>query len=143
VLVVDTGVLVGLLSATDDWHDRCAELFESHLWDEHVIPSTVLVELDYWLAERLPLAARRAFYEDLRNGLYRIEWLGRDDYLRSVEIIEQYSHLKLQLVDASVVALCERLGEVKVATIDRRDFRQIVPSHCDALTLFPVGPDVA
>jgi hypothetical protein len=40
-------------------------------------------------------------------------------------------------VDAAVIALCERLGEPKVATIDRRDFSVVVPRHISALQLLP------
>jgi hypothetical protein len=31
----------------------------------------------------------------------------------------------------------ERLGESKVATLERRDFSVVRPSHCDTLTLLP------
>ncbi|MFN2569475.1 MAG: hypothetical protein ABR564_07730 [Candidatus Dormibacteria bacterium] len=41
------------------------------------------------------------------------------------------------LVDASVIALCERLGETKVATLDHRNFSLVPPHHCDNLELLP------
>jgi hypothetical protein len=37
----------------------------------------------------------------------------------------------------SEIALCERLGETKVATLDRRAFAVVRPRHCDALRLLP------
>jgi uncharacterized protein len=36
-----------------------------------------------------------------------------------------------------VLALCERLGETKVATLDRRDFSVVRPNHCESLDLLP------
>jgi hypothetical protein len=36
-----------------------------------------------------------------------------------------------------VIALCERLNEPKVATLDRRDFSVVRPRHCEALRLLP------
>jgi hypothetical protein len=32
---------------------------------------------------------------------------------------------------------CERLGETKVATLDRRDFAVVRLRHCESLTLLP------
>jgi uncharacterized protein len=40
-------------------------------------------------------------------------------------------------VDASVVALTERLGLHEVATLDHRDFSVVRPRHTPALTLLP------
>ena len=44
---------------------------------------------------------------------------------------------RLGLVDASVVAVCERLQEETVLTLDRRDFTVVRPRHCAALRLLP------
>ena len=41
------------------------------------------------------------------------------------------------VVDVSIIAKCETLGETKVATLDRRHFSVVRPRHCDALTLLP------
>jgi len=40
-------------------------------------------------------------------------------------------------VDAAVIVTCERLGERKVATLDRRDSSVVQPAHCRGLTLLP------
>jgi predicted nucleic acid-binding protein len=44
-----------------------------------------------------------------------------------------YDTLELGLVDAVVIANCERLGETKVATLDRHDFSVVRLRHCDHL----------
>jgi predicted nucleic acid-binding protein len=44
------------------------------------------------------------------------------DWDRAVELVETYSDLGLGLVDASVVAVAERLGISEVATTNHRDF---------------------
>ena len=43
----------------------------------------------------------------------------------------------LDVVDASVLALLERLGEDKLATLDHRHFALLRPSHVEALQLLP------
>jgi uncharacterized protein len=47
----------------------------------------------------------------------------------------QYADLPLGSVDASVIAVAERLGVMTVMTIDRRHFTVVRPSHVDAFTL--------
>jgi len=51
--------------------------------------------------------------------------------------VERYGDLPRGGSDASLVALAERLGAVKVATLDQRHFRVVRPRHVEALTLVP------
>lgn len=140
MLILDTGPVLAILNAADAWNPRCVAMMktEPRPW---LLPGPVLVELDYFLRERLPSAARHAFYSDIRAEKYQLETLSPADFNRAFEICAQYQGIGLQLADASVIALSERLGETRVATTDRRDFRQVVPRHCPALTLLPEGPD--
>jgi hypothetical protein len=41
------------------------------------------------------------------------------------------------VIDASVLALVERLGESKLATLDHRHFGVLRPTHIEALQLLP------
>jgi len=45
--------------------------------------------------------------------------------------------LPLGAADASVVALAERFGVTRVATVDRRDFTVVRPRHVPAFELVP------
>jgi len=49
----------------------------------------------------------------------------------------QSGDVSLRVVDASVLALVERLAEPKVATLDQRHFRAVRPAHIEALELLP------
>lgn len=44
---------------------------------------------------------------------------------------------RLGLVDASTVAIAERLDVTTMATLDHRDFPVIRPAHCDVFDLVP------
>ena len=105
--------------------------------EDLVVPATVLVEVDYWVLKLLGHEAWAVFVEDVARGAYRLESLGVADLRRAAELEGEYASLDLGLVDASVIALCERLGEPKVATLDRRDFSVVRPSHRPALELLP------
>jgi predicted nucleic acid-binding protein len=135
-LILDTGPVLALLDAGDPDHQRCVELVE-RLREDLIVPSTVLVEVDYWVLKLLDHDAWAVFVEDLARGAYRLEQLTLADLQRSAELESAYADLDLGLVDASVIALCERLDEPKVATLDRRDFSVVRPRHREALELLP------
>lgn len=59
------------------------------------------------------------------------------DYRRSAELVLTYQDLPLGTTDATVIALCERLGLSEVATLDHRHFTVVRPRHVKTLTLLP------
>jgi predicted nucleic acid-binding protein len=135
-LVLDTGPLLAALDAADPDHERCAELVTRGA-EDLVVPALVLAELDYWCARRLSLDTWITFLDDVLDGAYRVEPLTAPDVRRCRTLQAQYRSLGLGVVDASVIALVERLGERKVATLDQRHFRAVQPAHAEALELVP------
>ena len=135
-LVLDTGPILALLDAGDEAHERSVALVE-RLGEDLVVPTCVLVEVDYWVRKLFAPENWGVFVEDIASGAYRLEPLTLSDLERAAELERDYEDLDLGLVDASVIAVCERLGETKVATLDRRDFSIVRPRHCEALTLLP------
>ena len=61
------------------------------------------------------------------------------DASRAADLIEQYSDLPLGTANAIVVAVAvaERFRAANVATLDRRHFSVVRPSHVAAFTLLP------
>lgn len=135
-LILDTGPLLAALDAADPDHGTCAALV-TDAPEGLVVPALVLAELDYWCARRLTLDAWLVFLDDVGAGAYRIEPPTAADLRRCRQLQEQYRSLELGVVDASVIALAERFGESKVATLDQRHFRAVRPSHVAALQLLP------
>ena len=135
-LVLDTGPLLAALDAADPDHERCATLLnETH--EDLVVPILVLAELDYWCHERLGVTAWLTFLEDLLAGAYRLESATTADLKRCRDLQFQYTDQSLGVVDASVLALVERLGEDRLATLDHRHFSVVRPAHVQALRLLP------
>jgi uncharacterized protein len=66
-----------------------------------------------------------------------VQDLVAEDYVRVAELMDRYSDLDLGFVDASVIAVAERLGEKKIATLDRRHFSVVRPRHVDSFELIP------
>lgn len=135
-LIVDTGPLLAALDEADPDHPACAALL-TEAEEDLVVPGLVLAELDYWCHERLNAGVWLAFLDDLLAGVYRVEFPAGADLRRAFDLQVEYDDLRLGVVDASVLALCERLDEGKLATLDHRHFAVLRPRHASALQLLP------
>ncbi len=109
----------------------------NELREDLIVPTLVLVEVDYWLHRLFGPQPWVSFVEDIVGGAYRLYRMDEVDLVRAAAIESKYENLDLGLVDAAVIAACERLGEPKVATLDRRDFSVVRPLHCERLVLLP------
>lgn len=134
-LVLDTGPVVAALNRGDPDHLRCATLLAQS--PDLVVPTPVLVEIDYWVVKLGGARAWADFAADVSRGVYRLLHPNESDLVRAAELEVVYADLRLGFVDASVIALCERLGETRVATLDRRHFSVVHPRHCARLELLP------
>lgn len=77
------------------------------------------------------------FLRSLADGDFTPVDLTSADYVRMADLVNAYESLPLGTTDASVVAIAERLELTDVATLDRRHFTVVRPSHVVALTLLP------
>lgn len=114
----------------------CLELLETHA-GPLVVPTLVLTEVAYLLATRLGWQPEVRFLGDLAAGNFTIEPVDPADLLRIAELVARYHDLPLGAVDASVIAAAERLDAVQIATLDRRHFSVVRPSHVTAFELLP------
>jgi uncharacterized protein len=133
-LILDTGPLVALLDATDPEHERCAELLERST-EPRIVPVCVLVEVEYLL--RPWPDAFTALLKEFDAGTLELLALAPQWLQRAGDLVTHYRDLPLGLVDASVMAAAEMLSEDKVATLDRRHFTVVRPTHTETLTLLP------
>ncbi len=102
-----------------------------------VAPAPALVELDYLLRRSARPNAFVSVLEEISAGLLEIEDLVPDDYVRVRELQLKYSDAAVGFVDAAVLTIVERLGEPKLATLDRRHFALMRPRHVPSLELLP------
>jgi predicted nucleic acid-binding protein len=97
----------------------------------------VIPEVTYLLATGARASVEAAFLRSLTSGQLVIEHVDSADLERAAELVETYSDLPLGTVDAAVVAIAERLGASKIATLDRRHFTVVRPIHVPAFELLP------
>jgi uncharacterized protein len=135
-LVVDTGVVLASIEPHDDHHLPCSRLL-ADTREQRIVPSVVLVEVEYLLGSTRQVDVFVRFLDDCTRGAFVIEELQPADYTRIGELLKTYADLRVGFVDAAVLAVVERLREPKLATLDHRHFSVMRPRHVKALELLP------
>lgn len=134
IAIVDTGPLYAALDAQDKDHAACLEVLRGTN-SRLIIPTLVITEVCYLLSRRLGATAESLFVESLQENDVRSP--AATDWPRIAELVRQYSNFPLGTVDASLVALAERLDADLLVTLDRRHFSAIRPRHCSHFQLLP------
>ena len=134
--MVDAGPLYAYVDADDRHHRACLALLESHP-GPLVVPTLVITEVAYLIGSRLGVEPEVRFLGDVAAGAFAVEPVAPSDWLRIAELVSRYRDLPLGTVDASVVAVGERLGITELATVDRRHFSVVRPNHTAGFTLLP------
>lgn len=135
-VLVDAGPLYAYIDADDAHHAECLELLASHP-GPLAVPVLVVAEVGHLVGTRLGSEPEVRFLGDLAAGAFLTIPVEEDDWLRMAELVSRYADLPLGTVDASIVAAAERLGVTTVATLDRRHFGVVSPSHVEAFELIP------
>ncbi len=136
-VLADTGAIYALVDRDDAWHERVRAWWESNR-EPIRLPVTILPEVAWLLGTRLGPAAETAFSRALANGEFEVEPLDeREDLRRIADLTAEYLDAPVGFVDASVLAMAERLGVLSVLTTDRRHFGVLRPRHVSTLRLVP------
>jgi predicted nucleic acid-binding protein len=125
-----------MMDRDDAWHDRVVAFLDTSQ-SELVVPVTVLPEVCYLISTHLGPEAEIQFLQSIHRQELTVEFLKKEDLRRAVEIMAKYADHALGLVDASVVAVAERLKIRDILTTDRRDFSLVRPRHCTRFDLKP------
>lgn len=137
MVIADTGGIYALIDRDDAWHERVAEWWQSNR-SPIVLPATILPEVSWLLRTRIGAHAERAFASALAEGEFVVEPLETlEDLTRIAELLVEFADLPAGFVDASVVAVAERLGAHIVLTTDRRHFTVLRGRKGKALRLVP------
>jgi predicted nucleic acid-binding protein len=135
-LILDTGIIYALMDRGDAAHALCSGLIQSNR-EQKVLPSPTLAEIDYLLVSRGFARLFLRVLDDVTRGALQVMDLTASDYVRVRELCARYDDADTGFVDAAVFAVTERLGEPKLATLDRRHFSILRPRHVDSLVLLP------
>jgi hypothetical protein len=135
LLIVDTSVLLAAADNADPDHDSCTRAIGA----ASALATTPLViaETSYLIRRQLGPAAEAAFFRAVAAGEIQVEPITAPDARRIADLIETYADLGLSGTDASLIVVAERLNLGTIATLDRRHFSVVRPSHMAAFELIP------
>lgn len=134
--LIDTSYLFALINPNDRSHTKCVQ-FAQTVSEPLIVPMTVLPEIAYLLDSRLGHAVMRQFVAQLLRPHWSIEPVTSADWQRTTEILHQYRDSRLDFVDATSIALAERLNVRRIFTLDRRHFSLVRPLHSPHFELYP------
>jgi predicted nucleic acid-binding protein len=118
-VLVDTGPLVAILRAEDQYHELCLRTL-TQLRDPLLSCWPVITEAA-WLLRRHPSAIERLLLGS--NGSFlELAHLSGTEAVPISKILSRYAGLRPQLADASLAYLAERENINTIFTLDRRDF---------------------
>lgn len=135
-VLVDTSALYALIDPGDPYYQAVRD-YVTGTNEALIVPVTVLPEADYLVTERMGVRAELGMLRSIVGGELGLEAVIRVDLERSIELIEQYADSDIGLVDASLVAIAERLRITRILTLDHRHFGLFRPKHCAAFELVP------
>ena len=134
-VVADTGFVVALANRSDSQHQAVKTLYIQK--QMILLPQTVLAEVAYLIGRESGIGTVASFLRGLPVSRFSLIALVEEDILRVAEILNQYADSRIDFVDATVMAVAERLNIVTILTLDRRDFSLFRPRHCDSFNLIP------
>ena len=119
MILVDTGPLVALFDPADADHGRCLDTLRTFV---QPIATTVPVlnKAFHLLGPASPGAHRLADF--IAGEGLRVLFLDEDGLKRAFALMAQFADAPMDLADASLVTMAERLNLSTVFTIDRNDF---------------------
>ncbi len=135
-VVADTGALYALIDRSDAWHARVLAWWKLNR-QPLIVPVTVIPELTYLLQARIGATAEIDFVRAVVEGEFTTEPLEPEDLARVASVMEHYADMPLGFVDATVIAIAERVESREILTTDRRHFRVVKPIHARAFVLSP------
>jgi uncharacterized protein len=133
MILVDAGPLVAIIDADDRHHAACSAALKK-LRPPLVTVWPAVVEAMY-LLERFE--AQDALWQMLLRGVLAIEPVEPQDLGRARDLMAKYRDLPMDLADATLVAVAERLGCRRIFTLDRKDFQIYRPKGLKAFEVLP------
>lgn len=134
--ILDTGFFIALFHRGDKHHMAADALYRSSR-AARVLVSTVPTEVAYFIGAHQSYAAAIRFVQSIAQSRLQFELVTPTDLFRVVEIMEQYADARLDFVDATLVAVAERLNITELWTLDRRHFPMVRPRHATHFDLLP------
>jgi len=134
MILVDTGPIVALFDASDNYHQICLGVLKD-LDNRLLTVWPVLTEAFYLL--NFSWRAQENLWEFLARGAMEIVHPERRAMERCRTLMKKYKDLPMDLADAALVATAETNKIKTIFTLDHKDFSFYKPLHVKNFDLIP------
>ncbi|MCU0241290.1 MAG: PIN domain-containing protein [Vicinamibacteria bacterium] len=133
MILVDAGPLIALIDADDKHHQACAEALKK-LRPPLVTVWPAVTEAMYILES---FQAQDALWQMVLRDALVIEPLSAADRMRMRDLMAKYRDLPMDLADAALVAVAERLKCRSIFTLGKKDFGVYRPKGLRSFEILP------
>ena len=133
-IVLDTSAVIGLMDKNYRKHTLLKKIF-TEKENVFILPSTTIGEICYMLNSRFGSKIELVFLQEIIKSSFQLELLKDIDIIRSIEILKKYDTLNIGYVDASIIAVAERLKVNKILTLDRKHFEVVAHRGFDCFDI--------
>ncbi|MBV9123432.1 MAG: PIN domain-containing protein [Planctomycetes bacterium] len=133
-MLIDTGPIVAILSAADQYHQRCTD--ELAGLRPPLYTCWPVVTEAQWLLRR-DARAVEGLFRAFASGLLALLPVDEEAMPWLAAFLRRYSKIEPDLADATLVYLAERERIPTVFTLDQRDFSLYRYSHHRRLKILP------
>ena len=134
--LIDTGPLVALVDRDDPAHAACVDVARVQPASPLVTTWPCFTEAMYLLGKVIGFRGQSELWAFRTTGWLEILDLKPSDVDRMIQLMEKYKDTPMDLADASIVAVADRLGQKRVFTLDS-DFRVYRLSDGSAFEIIP------
>ena len=118
MILTDTGPIVALINRNDPNHPSCLAATRRLSGRRMTTTWPCFTEAMYLLHRAGGHRAQAALWNLLRDGLLILHELSPEERERMSQLMEKYRDQPMDLADASIVAVAERLGTCRLFTLD-------------------------
>ena len=122
MVIADTGFWLALANRRDACHPRAVRALDALGEEPLIVTWPVMTETCYMLLDRLGASAQARFLGAHAAGAFTIADHALHPPERVGPLLAKYEALPMDLADATLVLLAERLGHGRILSTDRRDF---------------------
>jgi predicted nucleic acid-binding protein len=134
--LLDTSAVLAAVDRADASHAEVVAALAAER-STLILPNVALPEISHLLDVRHGSSKAAAVMDRLVRGAWPVTCLEQGDMERATELMTRYADARIGFVDAAIAALAERVGAVRIYTLDRRDFAVLRPRHVAAFDVMP------
>ena len=118
MILTDTGPIVALINADDQFHEQCDKLLNSLPPVPLLTTQICFTEAMYLLGSVGNFRYQNALWDWYKAKRLELHNSTPEEFLRMYELMQQYEDTPMDLADASLVAAAECLGINRIFALD-------------------------